>query len=450
MAMGREAEVQGDLVVSWAEMPRSPGHAFYDRLQKLLGDAGFDGFVETTCKPFYAPRMGAPSLPPGRYFRMHMIGYFEGIDSERGIAWRCSDSLSLREFLRLASRDKVPDHSWLSRTRSRLPHEVHEEVFGWVLALAAEHGLVKGERIGVDGSTMEANAALRTIVRRANGETYRQMLTRMAQESGLATPTIDDLVRLDRARKGKKLSNEDWTSPTDADAKIARMKDGTTRLAYKPEHAVDLDTGVIVAAPIHPADEGDTATLKPTLDEAEKNLSAMDLAPTREDPCDLIADKGYHSRAVLKGLDDGPWKTRIAEPTPANGFLRWQGDEEARVAVYGNRNRLRSGVGKQAMRKRGEIIERSFAHVLDRGGMRRTWLRGRENIHKRYLIHVAGYNLGILMRALFGCGTPREAASANSALLLVLQTEGMMAIVLIATVSGEMAMLVAVVAPEPG
>jgi transposase len=450
MAMRRETGVQGDLVVTWAEMPRSPGHAFYDRLQKLLTDAGFDVFVEAMCKPFYAPRMGAPSLPPGRYFRMHMIGYFEGIDSERGIAWRCSDSLSLRAFLRLASRDKVPDHSWLSKTRSRLPHEVHEKVFGWVLALVAEGGLVKGERIGVDGSTMEANAALRTIVRRDSGETYRQMLTRMAQESGVATPTLDDLVRLDRARKGKKLSNEDWTSPTDADAKIARMKDGTTHLAYKPEHAVDLDTGVIVAAPIHPADEGDTTTLKPTLDEAEKNLSAMDLAPTREDPCDLIADKGYHSRAVLKGLDDGPWKTRIAEPTPANGFLRWQGDEEARVAVYGNRNRLRSGVGKQAMRKRGEIVERSFAHVLDRGGMRRTWLRGRENVHKRYLIHVAGYNLGILMRALFGRGTPREAASANRALLLVIHTEAMLAIVMIATVDDQTAMLFVLVAPDPG
>jgi transposase len=448
MAMGREAEVQGDLVVSWAEMPRSPGHAFYDRLQKLLGDAGFDGFVETTCKPFYAPRMGAPSLPPGRYFRMHMIGYFEGIDSERGIAWRCSDSLSLREFLRLASRDKVPDHSWLSRTRSRLPHEVHEEVFGWVLALAAEHGLVKGERIGVDGSTMEANAALRTIVRRENGETYRQMLTRMAQESGVATPTIDDLVRLDRARKGKKLSNEDWTSPTDADAKIARMKDGTTHLAYKPEHAVDLDTGVIVAAPIHAADEGDTTTLKPTLDEAKKNLSAMGLASTPEDPCDLVADKGYHSRAVLKDLDDGPWKTRIAEPRASKGYLRWQGDEEARAAVYGNRSRLRSGVGKQAMSKRGEIVERSFAHVLERGGMRRTWLRGRQNVHKRYLVHTAGYNLGLLMRALFGAGTPREAAAIRNAVLFVIQGADTIAFVLVTAFNTEIATPVVAIAPD--
>ena len=205
MAMRRETGIQDDLVATWAEMPRSPGHAFYDRLQALLKEAGFDAFVEDLCKPYYAPRMGAPSLPPGRYFRMHMVGYFEGIDSERGICWRCSDSLSLREFLRLASRDKVADHSWLSKTRSRLPHEVHEKVFGWVLSLVAERGLVKGERIGVDGSTMEANAALRTIVRRDSGETYRQMLTQMAKESGVETPTIDDLVRLDRKRKGKKL-----------------------------------------------------------------------------------------------------------------------------------------------------------------------------------------------------------------------------------------------------
>ena len=161
MAMRRETGIQDDLVATWAEMPRSPGHAFYDRVQALLKEAGFDAFVEDLCKPYYAPRMGAPSLPPGRYFRMHMVGYFEGIDSERGICWRCSDSLSLREFLRLASRDKVADHSWLSKTRSRLPHEVHEKVFGWVLSLVAERGLVKGERIGVDGSTMEANAALR-------------------------------------------------------------------------------------------------------------------------------------------------------------------------------------------------------------------------------------------------------------------------------------------------
>jgi len=445
MAMKRDGESQPDLIVSWADVPRSPGHAFYDKLQKLLVDAGFDRFVEENCEAYYAPRMGAPSVPPGRYFRMLLIGYFEGIHSERGIVWRCSDSLSLREFLRLTNREKVPDHSWMSRTRGRLPHEVHDKVFGWVLALVAGHDLVKAERIGVDGSTMEANAALRSIVRRDNGETYREMLTRMAKESGIATPTADDLVRLDRKRKGKKLSNTDWESATDPDAKVARMKNGSTRLAYKPEHAVDLDTGVIVAAPIHPADQGDTNTLDPTLKAAAQNLAGISKAPTCEDPCDLVADKGYHSRGVLKSLDGDVWKTRISEPKPANGVLRWRGDEAAQKAVYANRARLKSAVGRRAMRKRGEMVERSFAHVLDRGGMRRAWLRGRENLHKRYLIHVAGFNLGILMRALFGCGTPREAANAAQAVLFVIQTDNTLLFAFVAREGGETgALLIAI------
>jgi transposase len=375
--------------------------------------------------------MGAPSIPPGRYFRMHMVGYFEGIDSERGIEWRCSDSLSLRDFLRLRTTERVPDHSWLSKTRSRLPHEVHETVFGWVLTLIAERGLVQGERIGVDASTMEANAALRTIVRRDSGETYREMLKHMAEESGIETPSGDDLIRLDRARKGKKLSNEDWVSGTDPEAKIARMKDGTTHLADKPEHAVDLDTGAVVAAEIHPADEGDTTTLAGTCQAAAANLAHVGRAPSTTETAELVADKGYHSRAVLKDLDDSVWKTRIAEPQ-RKGFSRWHGDEAARVAVYANRNRLHSSVGKAAMRRRAEIAERSFAHNLERGGMRRTWLRGRENVHKRYLIHVAGHNLGILMRHLIGAGTPKEAAARGRVLLLVVHSEEILAMVLFA------------------
>jgi transposase len=416
MAMGREGDRQGDLIVTWSEMPRSPGHVFYDRLQEVLIAGGFDTFVETACQPYYAPKLGAPSLPPGRYFRMHMVGYFEGIASERGIAWRCSDSMSLRDFLRLENREEVPDHSWLSKTRGRLPHEVHESVFGWVLKLVAEHGLVRGKRIGVDASTMEANAALRTIVRRDDGRTYREMLTQMAKESGIETPTVDDLIRLDRARQGKKLSNQEWVSATDPQAKIAKLKDGRTRLAYKPEHAVDLDTGIIVAAALHPADQGDTTTIESTLLAAQNNLAQISAAPTKQQPGELVADKGYHSRAVLKALDTGVWKTRIAEPKQV-GFSRWHGDDKARAAVYANRTRLGSAVGKQAMRQRAEIVERSFAHNLDRGGMRRTWLRGRENVHKRYLVHVAGHNLGILMRLLIGAGTPRAAAARGLAYL---------------------------------
>ena len=407
MALGRQRARQTEMLVAWAELPRSPGHAFYDKLQAVLLGSDFDGFVEGLCASFYVPGRGRPSLPPGRYFRMLLVGHFEGIDSERGLEWRCADSLSLREFLRLSEREPVPDHSWLSRTRSRLPLEVHNQVFTWVLGRLAEQGLIRGERIGVDASTMAANAALRTIVRREDGEGYRDMLKRMAAESGIETPTAEDLVRLDRTRKGKKLSNADWESPTDPDARIAKLKDGRTHLAYKPEHAVDLDTGAVVAAEVKAADQGDTTTLPDTLARAAEHLATVGAAPTPDAPAELVADKGYHSRAGLRELEDGPWKSRIAEPR-RDGFLRWHGDLAARRAVYNNRSRLLSEVARQAFRLRAELVERGFALILDRGGMRRAWLRGRENLHKRYLVHVAGYNLGLIMRLLTGAGTPRE------------------------------------------
>ena len=449
MALGRQGERQADLMIGWAELPRAPGHVFYDRLQAVLLEAGFDRFTEGECAPYYASRRGRPSLPPGRYFRMHLVGYFEGIDSERGLEWRCADSLSLREFLRLGTTEPVPDHSWLSRTRSRLPLEVHEAVFAWVLQRLAEHGLIKGDRIGVDASTMEANAALRAIVRRDSGEGYREMLKRLAEESGIATPTAEDLVRFDRKRKGKRLSNAEWTSASDPEARIAKLKDGRTHLAYKPEHAVDLDTGAIVAAEVHAADQGDTATLPGTLEAAEANLAAVGAAPTPEDPNELVADKGYHSREGLKDLEDGPWKSRIAEKKAA-GVSRWRGDEEARRAVYNNRARLRSAVAKEAFKLRAELVERSFALTLDRGGMRRAWLRGRENLRKRYLVHVAGYNLGLIMRLLVGAGTPREFLARASAHLLALATANGAALVVLIIASGtETAMLVVTCQPEP-
>ena len=410
MSMGCQAPCQDELIVSWQDLPRSPGHALGGRLQQVLSDAGFDAFVESVCLPHYGSR-GARSIPPGRYFRMHMVGYFGGIDSERGLEWRCSDSLSLRAFLQLEAAQRVPDRSWLSKTRSRLPAAVHERVFEWVLARVAERGLVRGARTGVDASTMEANAALRSIRRRADGASYREMLAQLARASGIETPTAEDLVRFDRQRKGKKrLSNKEWASATDPEARIAKMKGGRTRLACKPEHAVDLDTGAAVAVEIHAADAGDTETLPDTLERAEANMAAAGAAPTPDAPAECVADKGCHSRDVLKCMDGGPWKARIAEPR-RKGKARWRGDADARRAVRNNRARLRSAVGRQAMRKRGKVVERSFAHTLDRGGMRRAWLRGRGNIRKRYLIHVAAHNLGLAMRHLIGAGTPREAAS---------------------------------------
>jgi transposase len=449
MALGRQGERQTELMVGWAELPRSPGHVFYDRLQTVLLEAEFDRFAEQQCAPFYARKRGRPSLPPGRYFRMHLIGYFEGIDSERGLEWRCADSLSLREFLRLGTTEPVPDHSWLSKTRARLPLEVHEAVFSWVLQRLAEHGLLQGERIGVDASTMEANAALRAIVRRGTGEGYRAMLVRLAQESGIATPTAEDLIRLDRRRQGKRLSNRDWTSPSDPEARIAKLKDGRTHLADKPEHAVDLDTGAIVAAAVHLADQGDTATLPDTLEAAAANLAAVDAAPTPEDPAELVADKGYHSRDGLKALEDGPWKSRVAEKK-VTGVSRWHGDEEARRAVDNNRARLRSGVAKEAFKLRAERVERRFALTLDRGGMRRAWLRGRENLQKRYLVHVAGYNLGLIMRLLVGAGTPRAfLARASAHLVAPATTDGAVLVILAVATGTETAMLVVGLYPDP-
>jgi transposase len=386
----------------------APRHAFYDWCNEVLAEAEFDEAVEMLCQPYYKEGVGRPSIPPGRYFRMLFVGQFEGLESEREIAWRCADSLSLHRFLKLVEGETVPDHSTLSVTRSRLPQEVHHAVFGFILEIADRHALVRGKRIGVDASTQQANAALRRLVRRDSGEDYQEMLRRLARESGIETPTAEDLIRVDRARKGKSLSNADWASPTDPEARIAKMKDGTTHLAYKPEHAVDLDTGVIVAAKIHPGDHGDTRTLPETLAQAEAMLDLVGLAPTPEDPAEVITDKGYHARDLLKELEDSAWKSRIAEKA-SKAFARWHGDDAARRAVYNNRARLKSTVAHQAFKLRAEKVERSFALILDIGGLRRTWLRGVENVEKRYLIQVAAYNLGLVIRHRFGAGTPRQA-----------------------------------------
>src|SRR3954462_4876672 len=410
MAMGRLSNRRGGAArpSSQLAVALAPRHFFYDRCNEILAEAEFDAMVEMLCQPYYTDGIGRPSIPPGRYFRRLFVGQFEGLDSEREIAWRCADSLALHRFLRLSDGETVPDHSTLSVTRSRLPLEVHHAVFGLILEIADRHDLVKGQRIGVDASTQEANAALRRLVRRDTGEDYQEMLRRLARDSGLETPSAEDLIRFDRARKSKTLSNADWASPTDPEARIARMKDGTTHLAYKPEHAVDLDTGVIVAARIHPADQGDTQTLAATLEQAEAMLDLVGLAPTPETPAEMIADKGYHSREGLKALEDSAWKSRISEKEQ-KGFARWQGGDAARRAVYNNRARLKSTVARQAFKLRAEKVERSFAFILNIGGRRRTWLRGVENVEKRYLIQVAAHNLGLVIRHRFGAGTPRQA-----------------------------------------
>jgi transposase len=393
------------LWVATAELPKSPGHPFYTRLNALLDAADFDRFVEGECVRFYAPVMGRPSLAPGRYFRLLLVGYFEGIDSERGIAWRASDSLAVRSFLRLPVDEPPPDHTTISRTRRVIDLESHRAVFTWVQQRLVAVGLLKGKTIAVDATTLEANAAMRSIVRRDTGELYQEFLTGLAQASGIATPTREDLARLDRKRK-KKTSNEDWKYPWDPDAKIAKMKDGRTHLAHKAEHAVDLETGALVAVTLQDADQGDTTTIIETaIAAAEQSEDAQAAVQAPETLAEIIADKGYHSNQTMIDLAAVGLRTYVAEPD--RGRRDWSKEPQAQIPVYANRRRIRGARGRRLMRQRGERIERSFAHLYDTGGMRRTHLRGHANILKRLLIHAGGFNLGLVMRQLIGSGTPR-------------------------------------------
>lgn len=406
MAMGKKKGRQGSLWVAARDLARSPGHPFYERLNRLLEHHGFDAFVEEQCRSFYAERLGRPSVPPGMYFRLLLIGYFEGIDSERGIAWRVADSLTLREFLGLALSEAPPDHSTISRNRRLIDVETHQEVFAWVLTVLGKEGLLRGQTIGVDATTLEANAAMKSIVRRDTGEGYSEFLRRLAQESGEATPTRAELARKDKKRKGKG-SNDDWTNPHDPDAKITKMKDGRTHLAHKAEHAVDLETGAIVAVTIQPADRGDTQSFEQTLSETLENLAVVaEQAELSEQVLrELVADRGYHSAAVLERVQELGLRSYIAEPKRPR--RRWRGRIAEQKATYANHRRMKGARGKRLSRWRCEKVERSMAHSYETGGLRRIHLRGHSNILKRVLIHEAGFNLGLVMRQRFGRGTPR-------------------------------------------
>ncbi|MGO9126491.1 MAG: transposase [Terriglobales bacterium] len=389
------------------------GHPFYERLNQLLEERGFDEFVEQQCEGFYAERMGRPSLLPGRYFRLLLIGYFEGIEGERGIAWRAADSLALRSFLGVGLDEAPPDHSTTSRTRRLISVETHQAVFRWVLELLAEKGLLKGQTVGIDATTLEANAAMRSIVRRDTGEGYEEFLRRLAEESGIATPTREELAKLDRKRT-KKGSNQDWVNPHDPEAGITKLKDGRTHLAYKAEHAVDLETGAVVAVTVATGDAGDTETILETLPQAGENIAEVAATTNREEvgervhpegPREAVTDKGYHSNDTLVALAEAEVRTYFSEP--ARGRRRWHDKAEAQQAVYGNRRRIGGERGKALLRRRGELLERSFAHGYETGAMRRVYLRGRNNILKRVLIHLGGFNLSLVMRQLLGKGTPR-------------------------------------------
>jgi len=417
MALGKRKPVQQPLFVSTASL-NVRSHPFYEAVNKVLDAHHFDVFVEDRCAKFYddGDKGGRPGLAPGIYFRCLLVGYFEGIDSERGIDWRCSDSNSLKLFLGLPIDQPAPDHSTISRTRRLIDLETHAEVFREILKVLANHGLVEGKTVGVDSTTLEANAAMRSIVRRDTKETYSEFLTKLAKESGIETPTREDLSKVDKKRKNK-ASNADWEHPHDPDAKVAKMKDGSTHLAHKAEHAVDLGEdghGAVLAVVLHGADEGDTATLVPTINQASENLRAVAdderVADTIDDDwaSEVATDKGYHSNDTMVDLAEMEIRSYVPEPDRSHlGQRDWAGKPEAQREVYANRRRMKGDRAKRLMKRRGELIERSFAHCYETGRMRRVHLRGRENILKRLLLHTGGFNLSLVMRKLIGKGTPR-------------------------------------------
>jgi len=411
MAMGKRRARQQPLWIPTGELPRTRGHIFYDRVNEVLRAEKFDAFAEKECVSFYkSETMGRPSMAPGVYFRMLMVGYFEGIDSERGIAWRCADSLSLKGFLGYGLTETTPDHSTVSRTRRLIDIETHGRIFSWMLEVLAKQGLINGKTIGVDGTTLEANAAMRSIVRRDSGESYTDFLTKLAKASGIETPTQEDLAKLDRKRE-KKGSNEEWVHPEDPDAKITKMKDGRTHLAHKAEHAVDMQTGAVLAVTLQDANAGDTTTIQETLVAVAEQLENLMELPEAADQIsdkwltELVTDKGYHSNNTLVDLKVFGIRSYVSEPK--RGKRKWKGKEAEREAVYANRRRIQGDRGKHLLRRRGLMLERPFAHCYETGKMRRVHLRGRENILKRLLVHIAGYNLSLILRSAIGKGTPR-------------------------------------------
>ena len=428
MAMGtRKKRERQEPLWYGSELPEAPGHPFYSRLNEVLDQAGFDKFCEEACASFYHAKLGRPSLAPGMYFRVMMVGFFEGLDSERGIAWRLADSLTLRQFLSIGLDENTPDHVTISRTRRLIDGETHQRIFTWVLERLAQDGLVKGKIIGVDSTTLEANAAMKSIVRRDTGENYNEYLKRLAEAEGLDATDAAALRRMDRKRK-KKTSNEDWESPSDGEAEIAKLKDGRTALAYKAENAVDMETGAIVAVTTHGGAAADTATVEGTVIEAGVAVAELVTVEPPEGKYavhaggveEVVADKGYHSNQVAVGLGELGVRTYIAEPD--RGARDWNGKQAEKEAVYGNRRRIRGERGKRMQRQRGEKIERNFAHQFDTGGMDRLYVRGIGNVHKKLLIQAAACNLALQMRSMYGAGKPRAAHDQAVEVILAILT----------------------------
>ena len=406
MGRKKDREKQQGLWVAASEIVTTPGDVYYERLNTVLAAEKFDQRMEAICRKYYKSSSGRPSLTPGTYFRMLLLGYFEGIDSERGIAWRSADSLSIRKFLGYDLSEATPDHSTVSRTRRLYAVETHRAVMKWVLKILRKHGLAEGQSVCIDATTLEANAAMKSLVRRDSGIGYDEYLKQLAQVEGIENPTKEQAARLDRKRK-KKGSNDDWTNPNDPSARITKMKDGRTKLAHKAEHAVDLASGAVLAVTVQPADRGDTSSYVETLDAAQLESVQAHAAGIEE----VVMDKGYHSGAAMMDLADRNLRSYV--PEPERGRRKWIGKQQEQRCVYANRRRVRGARSKRLQKLRGELCERSFAHCYETGAMRRVYLRGSDNVLKRVLVHAAAFNIGLLLRKLTGWGKPRAASYAR-------------------------------------
>lgn len=420
MALGKRKPKQDELFIPTAQLVTGPGHPFYAKLNEVLAAAGFDEFVERLCARYYKEG-GRPGIPPGVYFRMLLIGYFEGLDSQRGIAWRCADSLALRAFLGFAITEATPVHASMTVIRQRLPESVYDKVFVFVLSLLEQQGVLHGKSVAIDATTLEANAAMKSIVRKDSGADWKEYLQGLAKAEGIENPTGEDLRRLDRSRKDKKVPNEQWESPSDPDSRIAKMKDGRTHLAYKAEHAVDLVSEAIVATTVTYADRSDSASAPTTLSLAAANLG---LAGSATEITEVVMDKGYHDNRLLARLAQQGVRTYIPERRQKSRC--WTDKPAAYEAAFrANRRRVHGNKGRQLNRWRSERCERTFAHVCETGGGRRAWVRGQKNVSKVHTLKCAAYNLGLLLRKVWGLSKPRNAAAAAAALffgLLVLWT----------------------------
>jgi len=408
-----------------SERTETPGHPFYEQLHRVLEQAKFDAFCEEQCRGFYHSKLGRPSLAPGVYFRLLLIGFFEGIGSERGIAWRVADSLSLRRFLKYGIGEATPDHVTISRTRRLLDEATHQDVFTFVLREVARRGMLRGKTLGIDATTLEANAAMRSIVRRDTGESYLEYPRGLAQQAGIDSTDDAAVRRLDRKRK-KKTSNEEWVNPHDRDAEVTKMKNGATHLAYKAEQAVDLDTGAIVAVTTQGGAVGDTTSMRETLPAAGFAVAEQIATPTAKGQYkvhqqglrEVVTDKGYHSGASLAALHEMGVRSYVSVPQQPR--RNWKGKAEQQAAVYANQRRMEGERGKRLLRRRGEFLERPFAHQYETGALRRVHVRGRSNVAKRVWLQATAFNLALILRSITKAGTPRGLADLKTKLFFTL------------------------------